>query len=69
MASFGFVRYNLEINSSELVDRLRREQSVLIVPGDHFGLDRFVRISYGLPHDYLEEGLGRIHQLVTSLGG
>ncbi len=63
-AAVAFVRYNLEMNSSELVDRLLREQSVLIVPGDHFGMDHHLRISYGLPHDYLRAGLHRIGQIV-----
>ena len=66
-AAIAFVHYDLDINSSELVDRLRREKSVLIVPGDHFGLDRFLRISFGLPHDYLEPALDRIHELIMEL--
>ena len=66
-AAIAFLRYHLDINSSDLVDRIRKEKSVLIVPGDHFGLDHFVRISFGLPHDYLEPALDRIHDLITSL--
>jgi aspartate/methionine/tyrosine aminotransferase len=66
-AAIAFLRYHLDINSSDLVDRIRREKSVLIVPGDHFGLDHFVRISFGLPHDYLEPALDRIHDLITGL--
>lgn len=66
-AAIAFVRYYLNINSSELVDRLRREKSVLIIPGDHFGLDRYLRISFGLPHDYLEPALDRIHELIMEL--
>jgi len=66
-AAIAFIRYRLDINSSALIDRLRVEKSVLIVPGDHFGMDRFVRISYGLPHDYLTAGLDRIHELLTGL--
>jgi aspartate/methionine/tyrosine aminotransferase len=66
-AAIAFVRYDLELNSTELVDRLLREQSVLIVPGDHFGLDHYLRISFGLPHEYLRSGLDRIHQLVSQI--
>jgi aspartate/methionine/tyrosine aminotransferase len=66
-AAIAFVRYNLEVNSTELVERLIREQSVLIVPGDHFGLDHHLRISFGLPHDYLRAGLDRVHNLVSQL--
>jgi len=35
-AAIAFVRYHLDINSSELTSRLIKEKSVLIVPGDHF---------------------------------
>jgi aspartate/methionine/tyrosine aminotransferase len=66
-AAIAFVRYHIDINSTELIDRLRREKSVLIVPGDHFGMDRFVRISFGLPENYLTEGLDRIQELLEEL--
>jgi aspartate/methionine/tyrosine aminotransferase len=66
-AAITFVRYNLDINSTDFIERLRREKSVLIVPGDHFGMDHFVRISFGLPHDYLTAALDRIHELVEEL--
>jgi len=68
-AAIAFVRYHLDVNSTELVNRLMREKSVLIVPGDHFGLDHHLRISYGLPPDYLRAGLDRIHELIVELGG
>ncbi|MBM3601578.1 MAG: aminotransferase class I/II-fold pyridoxal phosphate-dependent enzyme [Alphaproteobacteria bacterium] len=66
-AAIAFVRYNLPVNSTELTERLRKEKSVLIVPGDHFGLDHHLRISFGLPHDYLRGGLDRIHQLMNEI--
>jgi aspartate/methionine/tyrosine aminotransferase len=68
-AAITFVRYHLDINSTEFEERLRREKSVLIVPGDHFGMDHFVRISFGLPHDYLTTALGRINDLIVELKG
>ncbi len=68
-AAIAFARYNLEINSTAFMERLVREKSVLVVPGDHFGMDRFLRISFGLPHDYLIEALNRIHELIDELGG
>jgi aspartate/methionine/tyrosine aminotransferase len=66
-AAIAFVRYHLDVNSTELVERLIREQSVLIVPGDHFGLDHHLRISFGLPQETLRAGLDRIHQLIGPL--
>jgi len=67
-AAIAFVRYHLDVNSTELVNRLMREKSVLIVPGDHFGLDHHLRISFGLSPDYLRAGLDRIHELIVELG-
>jgi aspartate/methionine/tyrosine aminotransferase len=66
-AAIAFVRYHLDINSSQLAERLRREKSVLIVPGDHFGMDHFLRISFGLPKAYLMAALDRMHELITEL--
>lgn len=67
-AAIAFVKYRLDIPSTKLTERLREEKRVLIVPGEHFGLDRFVRISYGLPHDYLTPALGRISDLIMEIG-
>jgi len=66
-AAIAFVRYHMDINSTQFTKRLRQEKGVLIVPGDHFGMDHFVRISFGLPEDYLVPGLDRIHELILEL--
>jgi aspartate/methionine/tyrosine aminotransferase len=62
-----YVRYSHTINSTELVNRLREEKSVLIVPGDHFGMDGYLRIGFGEEIAYLREGLNRLHELLASL--
>ena len=66
-AAIAFVRYHLNINSTEFAERLRKEKSVFIVPGDHFGMDKFFRISFGLPQDYLTPALNRIHDLILEI--
>lgn len=66
-AAIAFVRYQPEINSSKLVKRLIDEQSTYVVPGDHFGMDHYLRISYGLSDDYVKEGLRRISEVITSV--
>jgi len=68
-AAIAFARYHLDVNSTEFVERLMREKSVFIVPGDHFGLDHHLRISFGLPPHYLQAGLDRIHELIVELQG
>jgi aspartate/methionine/tyrosine aminotransferase len=62
-----YVRYGHKVNSTELVNRLRLEQSVLIVPGDHFGMDGYLRLGFGEPPDYINAGLARVRDLLASL--
>jgi len=62
-----YVRYHHPINSTELVTRLREEKSVLIVPGDHFGMDGYLRIGFGDEVDYLRQGLDRLHEMLESI--
>jgi aspartate/methionine/tyrosine aminotransferase len=62
-----YVRYHYPINSTDLVMRLRVEKSVLIVPGDHFGMDGYLRIGFGDDVRRLTEGLERVGQLLGAL--
>ena len=64
---FAFVEYDMDINSTDLVHDLRKNEGVFIVPGDSFGMDRYFRI--GLGHestgfskglDLLSKGLNRV---------
>ena len=66
-SALSFVRYKLPINSTELVHKIRKEKSVLIVPGNCFDLDHHLRISSALPKEYLKEGLGRMNEVVREL--
>ncbi len=66
-AAIAFIRYQLDINSTAFAERLRREKSVLLVPGDHFGMDRYVRICFGQPREQLLPALDRIHELIVEL--
>jgi hypothetical protein len=63
-----YVRYHHPINSTELVTRLREEKSVLVVPGDHFGMDGYLRIGFGDEVGHLRQGLDRLHSLIADLG-
>jgi hypothetical protein len=62
-----YIKYNMKINSSELAERLRKEKSVLIVPGDHFMMDGYLRVGTGPPTDYLVEGLEKVDELLKEL--
>jgi aspartate/methionine/tyrosine aminotransferase len=56
------VRYNSPMPSYELCERIRVNQSVLIVPGVHLGLEGSVRLWLGGKSEFLQEGLRRIAQ-------
>jgi len=55
-----YVRYRAPINSTALVTRLRVEKSVLVVPGDHFGMDHYLRLGFGEEATHLRGALARI---------
>jgi aspartate aminotransferase len=52
-------------NTTQLSERLLAEQRVAVVPGEAFGTDRHVRISYATSLKELERGLDRLHQFVV----
>ncbi len=68
-AAIAFPRYHLEVGSVDLVKRLIHEKGVLVAAGEHFGIDHHLRISFGLPADYLRSALDRIHDLIVALQG
>jgi len=65
--AIAYLKYNLDINSTKLVQKLLHEKSVLIVPGDHFGMDKYLRIGFGPPAEYLQAGLQRIHNTLMEI--
>jgi len=60
--AIAFVKYNHEIPSLNLVERLRLNQDVLIVPGIHFGMEGFLRIALGSPATEFKKALARIKE-------
>lgn len=52
----------------EFADRLLKEANVAVVPGEAFGTDDHVRISYATSMKELERGLDRIHKFIEKLG-
>jgi hypothetical protein len=65
--AIAFVAYRHQINSSTLVERLRTDKSVLVVPGDHFGMDGYLRIGFGSHPELLAGALDRIAELMDPL--
>jgi aspartate/methionine/tyrosine aminotransferase len=65
--AIAFVRYSHRIGSTQLVERIRDEQSVLVVPGDHFEMDGFLRIGFGCDPELLVSALERIGQVLDAM--
>ena len=61
-----WIRYHLAVGSSDLAERVRAEQSTLIVPGDQFGQDRYLRLGFGTEPDYLLAGLERLYRVLQT---
>jgi DNA-binding transcriptional MocR family regulator len=65
--AIAYLRYDLPIASTELVDRIRMEQSVLVVPGEQFGMGNELRIGFGSDPDHLRKGLERVGETLRGL--
>jgi len=62
--AIAFVRYSFKRNSTEFAETLREQKSVLVVPGDHFGIDGYLRIGYGAEPEYLGAALDLISEFI-----
>jgi len=62
-----YTRYDHAINSTALVTRLRERHSVMAVPGDHFGMDHYLRLGFGDAPDYLRRALARLDEGLADL--
>ena len=65
--AIAFVRYAHQIGSTALVERLRDERSVLVVPGDHFEMDGYLRIGFGGDPLALTRALDHIGEMLDTV--
>lgn len=64
----AFIEYRYDISSTELFERLRQEESVLVLPGDVYGMDHHIRIGIGEEKERLALGLERFSTFCDRLG-
>jgi aspartate/methionine/tyrosine aminotransferase len=62
-----YVRYHADVNSTRLAEYLRTEKSTLVVPGDQFGMDHYLRIGFGPERHELEAALARVQEAFDEL--
>lgn len=65
--AIAFVKYSHPVNSTALVERLRIERGVLVVPGDHFGMDGYLRVGFGSHPEHLVGALQRIAEVMDAI--
>ena len=63
-----FVKHQHPLRSSELTERLRQERGVLLVPGDFFDMNGYLRIGFGSDPAYLGSALTLIGEFLASVG-
>ena len=60
-------RYQHRINSTALTERLRLTRSVLVVPGDHFDLDGYIRIGFGNHPGHVASALELVGEVLDEI--
>jgi aspartate/methionine/tyrosine aminotransferase len=65
--AIAYFEYDLPINSTSLIDQLRKEKSVLLAPGDQFGLDKGIRVGFGYDIRKTIKGLALMEEMVRRL--
>jgi aspartate/methionine/tyrosine aminotransferase len=58
--AIGLMKYDSDVRSMDIAERVRVNQSTLIVPGLHVGLEGYLRVWLGGREEFLREGLRRI---------
>jgi aspartate/methionine/tyrosine aminotransferase len=65
--AIALVKYDSDVPSVTIADRVRTHQSTLIVPGAHVGLEGYLRIWLGGREEFLREGLRRVAKELAPL--
>jgi aspartate/methionine/tyrosine aminotransferase len=66
--AIALARYRLPVGSTALVDRIRKDQSVLLVPGDMLGAGRSLRFGFGYDIEKTLVGLARAEATLRKYG-
>jgi aspartate/methionine/tyrosine aminotransferase len=67
--AIAYARYDLPIKSFDLAERIRTERSVLLVPGDMFGLKKGLRFGFGYDIEHTLKGLALVDDVLAEVAG
>ena len=65
-SAVSFIRYQLDMNSTQLMEKLCREAGVFVGAGDSFGMDHHLRVAFGQDREVLEDAFARMEQTLES---
>ena len=65
-SAVSFVRYHLNMNSTELMEKLCREASVFVGAGDSFGMDQHLRVAFGQEKEVLQDAFSRMEKTLQT---
>ena len=60
-----YAKYDLPVRSTELVERIRTDRSVLLVPGSMFGVGKGLRFGFGYDVGHTLAGLARVDETLA----
>jgi aspartate/methionine/tyrosine aminotransferase len=62
-----YAKFDLPISSTKLVEKIRQEKSVLLVPGDQFGLRKGIRFGFGFDMERTMKALTLVDELLARM--
>jgi aspartate/methionine/tyrosine aminotransferase len=65
--AIAYVKEDVALASGALAERIREEQSVLVVPAPMFGLKRGLRFGFGYDLEYTLKGLAKIDETLAAI--
>jgi aspartate/methionine/tyrosine aminotransferase len=65
--AIAYAKYDLPVKSTELVERIREERSVLLVPGDMFGIKKGIRFGFGYDIEHTMKGLALVDDVLAQI--
>lgn len=65
--AIAYASYDLDVEGADLVERIRKERSVLLVPGDMFGLGKGMRFSFGFDIEHTMKGLSLVDDVLAEV--
>jgi aspartate/methionine/tyrosine aminotransferase len=66
-SAVSFIRYHLDINSTELMIKLCEDAGVFVGAGDSFGMDHHLRIAFGQDKAVLDDAFSRMEKTLRSI--